>query len=530
LPFQAEALEARRLLSAGHHTHLRHHWHTGFHITPSAMPNYVFAGATAEPAASASPYGFSPATVRHAYGIDATSFNGITGDGSGQTIAIVDAYNDPNIAADLATFDRQFGLPDPVFTVMSQTGSTTSLPGVDPAPLGNTWAVEESLDVQWAHAVAPKANILLVESNTASLTDLIAAVDTARNVPGVSAVSMSWVTPEFWNETSYDAHFTTPAGHQGVTFIASSGDTGAYTSAGVFGVEHPATSPNVLAVGGAGLTVDANNNYVSETAWGNGTNSFASGGAGGGISQYYGQPSYQQGIVTQTSTQRAVPDVAFLADPMTGVATVDSYDFGTATPWFGVGGTSLAAPMWAGVLAMANQGRALNGLGSLDGPTGTLPALYQLPGSDFHDITTGNNGYPAGPGYDLVTGRGTPIVNLLAPALAGNAVSTPTIGSLTVNPTSVKLGKNVTFTASGVVETGGTIASVKFYQGTNGVPGLQIGSDRFLGSGTRTGTNTWALTMSSQGMGATTDTVYAVATDTAGVSSAPISAQFMVHR
>src|SRR6185503_3845886 len=94
-------------------------------------------------------------------------------------------------------------------------------------------------------------------------------------------------------------------------------------------------------------------------------------------------------------------------------------DYGAATPWVSIGGTSLAAPMWAGVVAMVDQGRAINGLGTLDGPTGTLPAVYQLSASDFHDITTGDNGYAAGAGYDLVTGRGTPIVNVLAPDLSG---------------------------------------------------------------------------------------------------------------
>jgi hypothetical protein len=439
-PFHVEGLEVRQLLSAATHHHLRHHWHTGFHVTPSATPNYVITShhktASAQPDSSSSPYGFSPAAVRHAYGIDSTTFEGITGDGSGQTIAIVDAYNDPTIASDLATFDKQFGLTDPSLTVVGQTG-TSALPGLDPAGKGNSWAVETSLDVEWAHAVAPKANLLLVEANSSAFTDLFSAVDTARNWAGVSVVSMSFGGAEFSGETTYNSHFTTPTGHQGVTFIASSGDNGAYTSSTMKGVEYPAASVNVLAVGGTKLTVDSSNNYSSESAWGSGTTSYSNGGAGGGISKYASQPTYQNGTVTQTTSKRAVPDVAFLADPASGVAVVDSYDFGTAAPWLAVGGTSLAAPMWAGVIAMIDQGRVINGRTTLDGPTGTLPAVYQLSASNFHDITTGNNGYAAGMGYDLVTGRGTPIVNLLAPALSGGPAVAPLPSYVSASPGAV---------------------------------------------------------------------------------------------
>src|SRR5262249_18039249 len=134
---------------------------------------------------------------------------------------------------------------------------------------------------------------------------------------------------------------------------------------------------------------------------------------------------------------------------------------GSSTPWDQVGGTSLAAPMWAGVIAIANQGRAVNGLGSLDGRGDTLPKLYVLPSADFHDVTTGNNGYAAGTGYDLVTGRGSPIVNLLVADLAGSSGGTgsPVIGSFAVSPPSVTAGTPVSLSASGVTETGGTIST-----------------------------------------------------------------------
>src|SRR5262249_55449928 len=148
--------------------------------------------------------------------------NGTPGDGRNTTIAIVDAYADPNIANDLHQFDVQFGLADPVLTVVNQNGSTTNLPAADPG-----WITEIALDVEWAHAIAPGANILLVEANSASYSDLMTAVNTARNYSGVVAVSMSWGSGEFISETGYDSYFTTPANHGGVTFVAASGDSGA---------------------------------------------------------------------------------------------------------------------------------------------------------------------------------------------------------------------------------------------------------------------------------------------------------------
>lgn len=390
---------------------------------PTMRTGYrVYQGDSLQPAQSASPIGLDPATIRHAYGIDVTVFGAIVGDGSGQTIAIVDAYNAPTIVADLHAFDVQFGLPDPPsFTIISQTGSTVLLP--PNAPLGG-WAVETSLDVEWAHAVAPMADILLVEATSASTYDLFMAVDTARNYPGVSVVSMSWGRAEFSGQRVYDSYFTTPLEHTGVTFIASSGDSGAYDLSGNVSVSYPAASPYVLSVGGTYLTTDVDGVYISETGWGDGPSSYFSGGSGGGISLYSRQPSYQKGIAEQSRIYRTVPDVSMVADPASGVAVYDSYDNGGATPWAQVGGTSLAAPLWAGVIAMANQGRVLAGQSTLDGPTETLPKLYALPPSYFHDITTGDNGYSAGPGYDLVTGLGSPVVDLLAVQLASTTTAT----------------------------------------------------------------------------------------------------------
>jgi hypothetical protein len=189
---------------------------------------------------------FAPGQIQNAYGFNQISFlvNGrsVTGNGSGETIAIVDAYNDPTIQSDLHAFDQQFGISEPAgfFTKASPTGT---LPASDP-----NWAVEESLDVEWAHAMAPGAKILLVEAKSASLNDLLSAVKYAADQPGVAAVSMSWGGGDFSGETALDSYFTTPAGHGGVTFIAASGDSGAW-----YGTSWPASSPNVLAVGGVVL-------------------------------------------------------------------------------------------------------------------------------------------------------------------------------------------------------------------------------------------------------------------------------------
>jgi Ca2+-binding RTX toxin-like protein len=343
---------------------------------------------------------FAPADVRHAYGFDQIQFANsnhqvVAADGTGTTVAIVDAFDDPNVASDLAAFDQTFALPaPPSFQKVAQDGSN-HLPPSAPPPLPGqgSWATEIALDVEWVHAIAPGANILLVEANDATAANLDTAVDFARSQPGVVAVSMSYGGAESQGELNRDFHFLTPASHSGgITFLSSTGDNGAPGG-------YQAFSPNVVAVGGTSLVLDAQGNYSSESGWS---------GSGGGISQFESQPGYQQGVVTQSTTQRTTPDVSFLADPATGVWVFDTFAMGG---WGNVGGTSLACPMWAGLMAIANQGRALGGYSSLDGRSSTLPAIYQLPGSDFHDITSGNNGFAAGPGYDLVTGRGTPVVD-----------------------------------------------------------------------------------------------------------------------
>ena len=377
------------------------------------QPQYKLASANGlKPQASSSPVGNTPSKIRTAYGFNQITFNGgVVGDGSGQTIAIIDAYDAPTIVNDLHVFDTAFGLPDPPsFKRVAQNGSTnypTTDPMGSPGAGDDTWEIETVLDVESAHALAPGANILLVEANSDSNFDLIqSAVNYARSQPGVAAVSMSFSGSEFSSETSLDTYFTTPSDHGGVTFLAATGDTGKPSG-------YPALSPNVVAVGGTTLSIDGSGDYLSETGWS---------GSGGSVSKYESQPSYQSSIVTQSSTLRTNPDVAFDADPNSGVAIYDSYDFGTAG-WIQVGGTSFATPAWAALVAVADQGRSLAGLTSLDGHAQTLPMLYQLPSGDFHDITSGNNGFAAGPGYDLVTGLGSPQANLIVGSLLGSSLS-----------------------------------------------------------------------------------------------------------
>ena len=354
---------------------------------------------------------FTPIQIRHAYGFDRVGFEDAThslvaGDGSGETIAIVDAYDDPNIASDLAHFDSTYGLADPPsFTKVNQTGGST-LPAAN-----RSWASEIALDVEYAHAMAPGANILLVEASDDSNDNLAAAVSYAEEQPGVAVVSMSWGGAEDASETSSDSSFTTPSGHDGVTFIASSGDTGGATS-------YPATSPNVVAVGGTSLYLDSQGNYASESGWSN---------SGGGISRYESQPAYQNGVVTQSSTQRTVPDIAFDANPSTGVLVYDTYG-GHGS--YSIGGTGAAAPVMAGLTAVIDQGRSyLLGLSSYDSYD-FLTALYGLPQSDFNDITTGSTKFAAGPGYDLVTGRGSAIVDRFVSGMVSAPVYNPLTGAL----------------------------------------------------------------------------------------------------
>jgi subtilase family serine protease len=341
----------------------------------------------------------TPAQVTHAYGLDAITFNSggqtVKGDGSGQTIAIVDAFHDPYLASDLHTFDQTYNLPDPQLAQVNLAGGKTN----------DGWAGEETLDVEWAHAIAPGAKIVVVEAKSTNRQDMMGAVDVARNLPGVSVVSMSWGMGEFSGMNAADRHFVTPAGHNGVTFTSASGDEGA---AG--GAEWPASSLDVLAVGGTTLLSDSAGNYQGEIAWS---------GSSGGFSHFEAEPSFQRSV--QSSGRRNTPDVSFVADPFTGVAVYTTLPSVAIGAWSAVGGTSVGAPAWGAIIAIVNQGRATAGQGTLDGGSQTLPGLYRLPSSDFHAVAAGSLvstglGTPNGPGLvnDLAFSGATASTNVTA--------------------------------------------------------------------------------------------------------------------
>jgi subtilase family serine protease len=367
-------------------------------VDPTAGGDVAAPPLHVHPLSGPGPSGYSPAQIRHAYGLDQLSQ-----DGTNQTIAIVDAYNDPHVSSDLHAFDVQFGLADPKLTVVNQSGGTR-------LPSNNAgWALEIALDVEWAHAVAPKASILLVEASSATFGNLLTAVSYASSHAHV--VSMSWGGSDFSGESSFDTYFKNKPG---VTFTAASGDNGT-------GVIYPAASPYVLAVGGTSLHLDSTGNLTAagETAWS---------GSGGGISGGESEPSYQSGFpIPSTNGKRGAPDVSYNADPNTGFAVYDSYGYGG---WVEVGGTSAGAPQWAALTALANQTRVANGLGYLSSSSLTASPEYAAAtgstnyAANYRDITSGSNG--SGPntsattGYDFVTGLGSPLANQLVPYLASH--------------------------------------------------------------------------------------------------------------
>jgi hypothetical protein len=358
------------------------------------------------------PSALTPAQVTSAYGLNAITFsvNGQTvkGNGAGEDIAIVDAYHDPYILMDLLAFDQQFGLPNPPIGVIDLAGVSTD----------DGWSLEEALDVEWVHAIAPGAEIIVVEARSDSLPDLLTAVNVARNLPGIVAVSMSWGSNEFAGQTSLDAYFTTPAGHGGITFIAASGDEGA---AG--GAEWPASSADVLSVGGTTLQVSSAGTYEGETLWSD---------SSGGFSNYVSEPAYQYSL--QSTGRLMTPDVAFDGDPNTGVYVVSVAPSTGAGSWWQVGGTSLGAPAWTAILAIADQGRALAGLGTLDGPSQTLPTLFALPASDFHKVASRSSGFFRS--STVTAGLGTPNGAALVDGLAfGTTTSRSTRAAVTSTST-----------------------------------------------------------------------------------------------
>lgn len=313
--------------------------------------------------------GFSPSEMALAYNIPP---NG----GLGATVAIVDAYDSPNVLADLNTFSQQFSLPvfptstpsstvgcSPTFTKMNENGAAKPLP-----QRNSGWEIEINLDTQWVHAIAPCANIVLVEASSASSNDLLTAVLYARTV--ASVVSMSWGGSEFYGETYYDGIFN----QTGVTFLSSSGDSGEIVS-------WPAVSPYVIGVGGTQLVQNTSGGFT-ETVWS---------GSGGGCSVLEPALSFQSGFLPKSCTRRGVPDVAISGGPESAVPVLVSDQGG----WYLVYGTSLSVQMWAGLVAIANDSRSpklTHALSDLYSDTSDLSYIVpitttKLQGSEWNSST-----------------------------------------------------------------------------------------------------------------------------------------------
>jgi subtilase family serine protease len=398
---------------------------------------------------------YSPEQIQEAFSLNALYKQGY--DGKGQTIVIVGAGNTQNIQNDLKAFDKAWGLPDPPsFQILQPFGPPTPYTCPDAGPSIDFLQVETALDVEWSHAIAPGANIVMVvgpnkeqtyfpvpkNAPLCGLYDLEQAVNYALDKHLGNIISISYGGSELGADTDtsvdkanekkeYDAGHTIfqKAASMGVTVMASSGDDGATNPNDYVNqrslwktpnVSWPASDPYVLAVGGTSLTIqDARGAYGNETAWNNG------GATGGGLSVLFGEPSYQKKVQNQSIFQgkRGLPDVAFPAD--INYLLYEQSDFGTIDPtkwahWNLIGGTSASSPCWAGMIAIADQISIQSG----GKPLGYIqPGLYSLQGQGFHDITQGNNnfghvaGYQALTGFDLVTGWGTPIADQLLPAL-----------------------------------------------------------------------------------------------------------------
>lgn len=417
-------------------------------------------GTAAPQASSSTVTTYTPAQIRAAYGLPTlpASYTSLTATqaaqlGAGQTIYIVDAQHNPNVVAELAAFNSKFGLPActtkaiasgaslPLaaasqsaceFSVVFSTSAgamTTTTPAYD-----SGWASEIALDVQWAHATAPLARIVLIEANSATYANLLGGVKLANNMgPGI--VSMSFGGSESSSTSSADSTFSVA----GMSYLAATGDSGA-------GVAWPSVSSKVLAVGGTTLTYSGSGARV-ETAWS---------GTGGGVSAYSATPSYQSSAVPGmgTAARRTVADVSFNADPNSGqyVAVIAS---GTSTvKWTSIGGTSLATPQWAGLIAVANALRLQNSKAVLAAPHAALyTQISTVPGTyagAFADVSSGSNGScsicSAKTGYDIATGLGTPNAGSLLSTLSGLTVQTaPVVTAATIN---AKAGTALTFTAS----------------------------------------------------------------------------------
>jgi kumamolisin len=327
-------------------------------------------------------------TVRRAAALQAV-YN-LNSNGGNGVIAIVEAFDYPTALADFNVFATQYGLPtETSATSTSSTNKVFQVVYASGQPRGNAgWNQEAAMDIEWAHAMAPNAKIVLVEARSSSTQDLFAAVQVASQIPNVKVVSMSWGQSEFANETQYDSYFTTP----GVIYVASSGDVGGT-------LNYPGCSPNVIAAGGTTIVRDATGKFTSEQGWTS---------TGGGVSQYESIPAYQSAIAAKVGSHRGVPDISFNANPTSGASIYCSTPYQGYQGWVALGGTSLAAPCIAGIINSASSG-AVN-------TQAELTLIYNNLGtSNYRDITTefGPVGYyPNTVGWDFVTGVGSPFGTL----------------------------------------------------------------------------------------------------------------------
>jgi len=338
-------------------------------IKPDPTKNHLSSG-------SFVPGGESPQSLRAIYNLPSTGGSGI--------IAIVDAFDYPTALKDFNVFAKQFGLP--VETSTNATASSNTVfqvvYGSGRKPLVDTgWAQECALDIEWAHAMAPNAKIVLVEANSDSDADLNQAVTVASKLIGIKQVSMSWGSTEYRSELTEDPVYT----GTGVVYFAAAGDVG-----GV--VNYPGTSPNVVSAGGTSVNRNSSGTFVSETAWS---------GGGGGKSRFEIRPAFQTAISSLVGNSRGTPDLSFDANPYTGVAVYDSTPYYGYSGWMIFGGTSVSSPSLAGIVNLANSGQPSS--------NAELTRIYSNLGtSNFRDITSGRAGsFSAKTGWDFVTGVGS---------------------------------------------------------------------------------------------------------------------------
>ncbi len=327
----------------------------------------VVTDAKGAPAATAAPAGYGPADIRSAYTLGANN--------STRTVAIVDAYDDPNAESDLATYRSHYGL-SPCTTANGCFRKVNQSGGTRPPRANAGWAEEISLDIDMVSATCPGCHIQLVEASSSTLANLGAAVNYAASQPGVAAISNSYGGSEYSTESADAGRYYS---HPGIAITVSSGDNG-------YGVEFPAAASTVTAVGGTSLRRDSSARGFGETAWA---------GAGSGCSAYVAKPAWQKDT---GCARRTVADVSAVADPNTGVAV---YDTDRDGGWLVFGGTSVSSPIVGSVYAMGN-------------PAGSPSQPYATPAGLF-DVTSGSNGScspgylcTAGTGYDGPTGLGTP--------------------------------------------------------------------------------------------------------------------------